>query len=88
MLDKDKQHTNWFKCTLWGNSGQALSKYLVKGKQVAVHGELSNKEFTTKEGHLKNTAEVRVHNVDLIGSKNTSEPSEMVTEPQKTDMPF
>jgi len=35
----DKQHTEYYKCSLWGKRAESLGQYLTKGKQVTIYGE-------------------------------------------------
>lgn len=40
--------TNWFRVSLWGKRGEALSQYLTKGSAVTVVGEFSLGEYDGK----------------------------------------
>lgn len=71
----DKKTSIWFKCSLWGKQGESLSKYLVKGQQVYVSGELTLREYDSKDGAKKTSAEVRVNSIDLVGGKKDREES-------------
>jgi len=82
---KDKKTTNWFNCSLWGANAQALQNFLKKGKQVLVHGELTIREYETKEGVKRTSNDVRVTNVELIGGKQTSE---TVKKEVEVEIPF
>lgn len=59
--DKDAAPT-WVSCTLWRDPGR-LMEYLIKGKQVAVHGELST--WKDKDGGER--LQLRVDDIQLIG---------------------
>lgn len=61
----EKKSTNWFKCCYWGKAAEAVGKYLSKGKEVFVAGELSEKSYT-KDGVEKKYMEVRVDRLDLL----------------------
>jgi len=76
----DKKKTNWFRCALWGARGEKLLPMLKKGTKVMVTGELSQNTYTNKDGVEKTTLEVKVDNVDLLGSKKDAEPA--------ADVPF
>ena len=58
----DKKQSHWFNCSLWGNQGAALQQYLLKGQQVTVIGEYSEREY---EG--KAYKELRVNSIELQG---------------------
>ena len=61
--------TTWIKFTLFGKRGESLLEYLKDKTQVAVSGELTNREYTDKEGQKRYSLEVRVNDVTLLGSK-------------------
>lgn len=63
------EQTLWIKCAIFGKRGESLSKYLVKGTQVAVSGELSLNVWTDKEGKERTDLQVRVNDVTLLGKK-------------------
>lgn len=65
---RDKQ-TLWFDCSLWGKRAESLAQYLTKGSAVTVIGNLSEREFTAKDGTQKKAFSVRVVDIALQGGK-------------------
>ncbi len=65
----DNKTTLWFNCSLWGERGEKLQQYLLKGTQVIVMGEVSTREWETKEGEKRTALEVNVRDVWLVGGK-------------------
>ena len=66
----DNAKTLWVDCSLWGKQAESrLPEFLVKGQQVAVSGELGQREH---EG--KNYMTLRINSIDLIGAKTDSAP--------------
>lgn len=65
----DKAVTTWLNCAIWGKRGESVAPYLLKGAQVAVTGELTNREYTDKDGNKRYSLDVRVNDVTLVGSK-------------------
>ena len=64
----DNAQTLWIDCSIWGKQAESrLPEFLVKGQQVAVSGELGQREH---EG--KNYMTLRVNSIDLVGSKSDS----------------
>ncbi|MFQ3547219.1 MAG: single-stranded DNA-binding protein, partial [Termitinemataceae bacterium] len=51
---------------LWGRSGETLNQYLVKGKQVAVEGELRQDRWE-QDGQNRSKVEILANNVQLLG---------------------
>jgi len=62
-----QERTEWHNVDLWGKQAEALSEYLVKGKQVYVEGRLQTDEYTDKEGIKRRTTRVRCDRVVLLG---------------------
>ena len=60
----DKKQTHWYECSLWGNQGQALKPYLLKGKEVVIVGEFSEREYQGKF-----YKQLRVLQIDLVGGE-------------------
>lgn len=61
----DKQQTIWVDCALWGSKAEGrLPEFLVKGAQVAVHGEMG-----TREHEGKTYITCRVSDLTLIGGR-------------------
>ena len=78
----EKATTTWANCSLFGRRAESLAPYLTKGQQVAVSGEVNLRVYTTKEGTERQSLDVRVASLDLIGGK-----SERQEPPAKTDHP-
>ena len=65
----DNAQTLWVDCSIWGKQAEgALPQYLLKGQQVAVSGELGQREH---EG--KNYLTLRVSSIDLIGKRESGQ---------------
>ena len=64
----DRKQSHWFNCSLWGNQGAALQQYLLKGQQVTVIGEFSEREYDGKQ-----YKELRVNSIELQGSKGDNQ---------------
>ena len=71
----DNQHTTWVRCTMWGDRGEKVAPYLLKGQKVAITGEASMREW---EGGGKSgvSFECKVDNVTLCGEKKMADPGQ------------
>lgn len=82
-----KSVTDWHNISIWGKLADVAIKYLKKGSEVYVEGEL--KTYVTED--KKYFTYVEVNNISLIGGKNdrtnTPEPTESV-EAEDDDLPF
>ena len=72
---------SFFDIVIWGNMAESLSPYLVKGKQVAVQGELRQNRWE-KDGKTNSKIEITASSVQLLGGKSESKPSRQEYQPQ------
>jgi single-strand DNA-binding protein len=73
-IKKAEQWTDeasFFDLTLWDKQAENLNKYLVKGTQVAVQGELRQDRWE-KDGQKFSKVQVFVNNLQLLGSARGS----------------
>lgn len=69
--------TTWIKFSMFGKRGESVLPYLKDKTQIAVSGELANREYTDKEGQKRYSLEVRVNDLTLLGSKqNEAQPEQ------------
>jgi single-strand DNA-binding protein len=60
------EEANFFDVVLWGRSGEAINQYLVKGKQIAIEGELRQDRWE-QDGQNRSKVEIMANNVQLLG---------------------
>lgn len=74
----DRATTTWVNCAMWGKRGEAVAEYLVKGQLVGISGEVTLREYQDREGQKRNSLDVRVNDLTLLGKKeggsNSREP--------------
>lgn len=61
------EEANFFNVVLWGRLGESINQFLVKGKQVAVNGELRQNRWTSDDGTNHSTVEIVADGVQLLG---------------------
>lgn len=64
--DQWVDEANFFDVVLWGRAGETLNQYLVKGKQVAVEGELRQDRWE-QDGQNRSKVEIMANNIQLLG---------------------
>lgn len=68
-----KEKTTWFRVSVWGKMAEACSKYLAKGRQVMVVGEIEEpRVFTDKGGNARSALEIKAQQVKFLGQKGDS----------------
>jgi single-strand DNA-binding protein len=65
----DKAITTWLRCSMFGNRGASLMPHLFKGTLVGITGEFSAREYNDRDGNKKQSLEVRVSDVSLLGGR-------------------
>ena len=79
------QSGNWteeayyFDLTWWGKGAESASRYLVKGKQVAIDGSLRMDKWTDQNGNQRSKVEIFCENLELLGGRETPEQGEKLS---------
>ena len=59
--------TQWHNLILWGGLADVAEKFLKKGKQIAVEGQLRNRSFEDKSGNKRYVTEIVVNDLVMLG---------------------
>lgn len=70
--DDWSEEASFFDIVLWGRQGEALNQYLVKGRQVAIDGELRQNRWE-QDGQQRSRVEIVANNLQLLGGGNSSQ---------------
>ena len=81
--DKWEDEASFFDCTMFGKMAESVNKYLEKGKQVSIIGELVQNRWE-KDGQKHSRVEIIVNKLQLLGS-NDDKPD--YTKPQQGTQP-
>lgn len=81
-----KSKAEFHNCVAFRKTAELCGKYLTKGKQVLVQGELQTRSYE-KDGVKKYATEVIVNNVQFLGSADKPEAS-VPTELETDQLPF
>jgi len=71
----ERRVTTWVRVSGWGKRFEAVAAYLLKGKQIAVSGELTNREYEKSDGSKAYSLELRASDLTLIGGKDEPKPA-------------
>lgn len=77
---KEQETRLFMPCTAWRATGEMVSRNFFKGKEIAVEGKLSTRDWTDNEGNKRQAIELTVDRVHFCGPKgeangNAPEPS-------------
>lgn len=65
---------NYIDVTMFGSRGEAVSRYLTKGKQIAIDGKLRWHEWESQAGEKRSALEVIADDIELLGGRDDSSP--------------
>ena len=68
-VGEQRDETTWFRVTCWRQLAETMGKYLTKGKQIMVVGEVSASAYTDKAGQPAATLEITANTVKFLGSR-------------------
>lgn len=82
------ENTTWFRCAAFGKTAEVAAKYVHKGDATMVEGRIASKKFTDKNGDERESWEVMVDRLQLLGGKKpeaqSREPESKPKEAAKT----
>ena len=61
--------TQWHNCVVWGKLGETMKQLLSKGKQVAIQGKLTYREYKGEDGLSRRQTEIVVDDFLAIDSR-------------------
>ena len=62
----DREKSDFFRVSAWGELGNNCAKYLSKGKKVCVIGQVSVSTYTTQNGETRANMEVFAEKVEFL----------------------
>ena len=65
-----KDETDFINCIAFGKTGENISKFMTKGRQLAIAGNIRTGSYDAKDGTKRYTTDVLVESFDFIGSNN------------------
>ncbi len=80
---------HFIRCTAWGKIAELIGESTQKGHRLYIIGKLIQSSFTTKNGEMRTTHEVKVSQFEFIENKPSREKLEAVVNEWKADdLPF
>ena len=62
--------TDFINVVVWNKQAENVSKYLAKGRQIAIEGRIQTRNYDNNEGKRVYVTEVIASNVEFLGSSN------------------
>ena len=70
---KGDQDADFFRVTAWRQLGENCSRFLAKGRKVAVRGPVSARTYTAKDGSTRVSLEVTAEDVEFLSPRTEQE---------------
>lgn len=80
---KVEPRTDWHSVVLWRKNAEVAEKFVKKGTQIHIEGELRNRNWTDNEGNKRYVTEVMASRITLLGSSDKT----VEEAPTKSDAP-
>lgn len=64
---KDRETKLFLNCVAWKGTAEMICKYFRKGKELAVEGRLSTREYDDRDGNRRSVTEMTVDRVHFCG---------------------
>jgi single-strand DNA-binding protein len=64
------EETQWHNVVAFGKTADLITKYTKKGREVALEGKLTTRDYTDDKGVKRYITEVIVNEIVLLSSKN------------------
>jgi single-strand DNA-binding protein len=75
---------NYFDVTVWGAQGENCSRFLAKGRPVAIDGRLEWREWQDQQGNKRQSVDIIADSVQFLGSRDAQPQSNGAVE---SDLP-
>ena len=63
-----KDETDFINCVAFGKTGETITQYLTKGRQIAVTGSIRTGSYDAQDGTKRYTTDVAVESFEFVGS--------------------
>ena len=77
---------NYFDVTAWGKYGEAVAKYMTKGREILISGHLRQDRWTNQEGKTQTRVGIIADNFELLREPKGT-PASPNEAPQQTPPP-
>ncbi len=64
-----KEHTEWHTVTLWRNLADVADRFIRKGSQIYVEGNIRSREWTDDAGAKRYATEILANDLKLLGRR-------------------
>jgi single-strand DNA-binding protein len=70
-----QKNTEWHQIVVWGQQAETCAKYLTKGREVYVEGEIRTRNYEAKDGTKRYVTEIVAQQVRFLGGPGDRAPA-------------
>lgn len=70
---KDRETKLFLNCVAWQGTAEMICKYFRKGKELAVEGRLSTREYDDRDGNRRSVTEMTVDRIHFCGKNEDAQ---------------
>ena len=91
--DQWEEETDWHRVIAWRKLAEICERYLNKGSQIYVEGQIRNRSWEDKDGNKRYVTEVHAQDIQMLDSRKErqgggTEGPEIPSPPVEDDVPF
>lgn len=61
------EQTEWHRVSAWGKVAEIIEKYVEKGKEIAIDGKITYRNYDDKDGNKRYITEIVANDILLLG---------------------
>ncbi len=81
QANETKEHTEWHTVILWRGLADVVDKYVRKGSQIYIEGNLRTRDWLDKDNVKHTTTEIAASELKLLGRRGENPASAVATAP-------
>ena len=76
VQERKDQPTTWINLVAWEKLAEIIMEHLDKGSLIYVEGRLQNREYEDKDGNNKQTTEIVIRDLTMLGQSGNGKGSQ------------
>lgn len=68
------READFINCIAWNKTGETITKYFDRGKQILINGKIQTNKYTDKDGNNRYTTDILVEEFEFLGNKQDIKP--------------
>lgn len=84
---ESKELTTWYRVSIFGKRAEAANQYLAKGARVLISGSHRIREYTDKDGNVKQSNEIVADDFAFLDSKSSQGEYQAIAEQRQHSNP-